>query len=816
MTVSDIRRFVCIHGHFYQPPRENPWLEVVEAQDSAAPYHDWNARVNAECYAPNARARLLNEQQRITAVVNNFAHVSFDVGPTLMNWLAGADPGTYRAIQQADRDSQRRFGRGNAIAQAYGHAILPLADARDRVTHVRWGIRDFEHRFGRRPVGMWLPETAVDNATLRVLAEHDIRFTILAPHQAGRIRRAGANSWESLSGGRIDTRRAYRWRRGAAQLALFFYDHELAQQVAFGGLLNDGGVFVERLLGAFGSDSPAPELVHLATDGESYGHHHRFGEMALAYALARLQADPSVRLTNYAAFLDLAPPNDDVEIVERTSWSCTHGVERWRANCGCNSGAHPGWRQDWRKPLRESLAWLKDQLDRLFEQAQPKLLADPWAARDAYIDVLLDNSQERREAFLAEQARPNLTAAERVHVWKLLEMQRSALLMFTSCGWFFDDLGGIETTQVVRYACRAAQLAGELGAPVEPDLLARLEAAHGNLPGRPNGREIYRQLVAPTAVSLPRAAAHAVIASLFELQGELPRHAYTYRFETIERAHSGTANTVMVVGGLQVRSDVTEQLAAYAYAALYLGGHDVHCAIGGAGVLEQLPRLHRQLADIFTREPLSAVVRAIDAAFGPDGFSLRDLFHPERRAILDRIGAQAIRPLLGEMTRTFDQHRRMLDFLRDVDVPIPEGLRELARIVLQQRLAVALRELRDGHAPLERVAELWRDAGRWQAALQLPPLQAGIERGLTRVLGTASADPTAHVARALALLDAAAMFAVTPNLWMAQNAFYDFLSTPAAAALTPETTAALLQLAERLGFAVDRQSLAPLTEATVI
>ncbi|MBI4514927.1 MAG: DUF3536 domain-containing protein [Deltaproteobacteria bacterium] len=798
MTATSHNRCVCIHAHFYQPPRENPWLEAVEAQDSAAPYHDWNERVAAQCYAPNARARLLDAQQRIVRLVNNYEHVSFNIGPTLMSWLAANAPETYAAIQRADRESVRRLGHGNAIAQAYGHAIMPLADARDRVTQVRWGIRDFEHRFARRPEGMWLPETAVDNASLRVLAEHGIRFTILAPHQAARVRRAGSTAWEDLGPHGIDSRRAYRWHSGKAELALFFYDHDLAHGVAFSGLLNDGAAFAQRLLGGFAPAAAAPQLVHLATDGESYGHHHRFGEMALAYAIQKLAAESAIELTNYAAFLARGGVLDEVQIIEESSWSCVHGIERWRSDCGCNSGGHPGWRQTWRKPLREALHWLKDEVDRRFEDSGA-LLPNPWAARDAYIEVLLDRSNTRRTAFLAAHARPGLTPKERVRVWKLLEMQRAALLMFTSCGWFFDDLSGLETTQVLRYAGRAMQLAAEVGPPLEPDFLARLDQAHSNLPGRPGGRQIYRQQVAPAAVTLPRAAAHAVLSSVFATAGELPAGAYTYRFESLERVRRAAGSATLALGSVRVQAEITEEAATYAYAALYLGGHDAHCAIGGPDVLSSFPDLPARLAAVFAREPLSAVVRAIDAVFGAAGYSLRDLFQAQRRAILHGIAAQAFRPCVSELEQVFDQHRRMLDFLRETDVPVPEAFREVAHVVLQERLMAAVHQLAAGDNSFAAVAALWEDAGRWEVKLPLPPLTAALEEGLRQVMTKLAADAPAQAGRAEALLDAAALFGVTLNLWAAQNAYYDFASggAPATALALP----LLRRLRQRLGFA---------------
>ncbi|HEX5607858.1 MAG TPA: glycoside hydrolase, partial [Candidatus Binatia bacterium] len=319
-----MKRFICIHGHFYQPPRENPWLEAVELQDSAAPYHDWNARITAECYASNSVSRILDEQNRIRKLVNNYAKMSFNFGPTLLSWLAEKSPAVYDAILAADRESVKKFsGHGSAIAQPYNHMIMPLANRRDRITQIAWGIRDFETRFQRRPEGMWLPETAVDLETLELLADFGVRFTILAPHQAARTRRIGQSEWRELEDRGIDTNRAYRQRLPSGKsLALFFYHGPIARAVAFEGLLSHGERFIQRLYGAFSAQDEQEQLVHIATDGESYGHHHRFGDMALAYALDRIEADSQTALTNYGEFLARHPPNDEVEIVEKSSWSC--------------------------------------------------------------------------------------------------------------------------------------------------------------------------------------------------------------------------------------------------------------------------------------------------------------------------------------------------------------------------------------------------------------------------------------------------------------------------------------------------------------
>jgi alpha-amylase/alpha-mannosidase (GH57 family) len=505
-------RAVCIHGHFYQPPRENPWTGEVEVEESAHPYHDWNERITAECYAPNAAARILDDAGKVRRRLDNYAHISFDFGPTLLSWLERQRPEVYRAVLTADRRSRERFGgHGSAVGLAYNHMILPLANARDRRTQVAWGRADFEHRFGRHPEGMWLPEAAVDTPSLEALAEAGIRFTVLAPHQARRVRPLDGGPWTDAGAG-LDTRPAYRCRLPSGRsIDLLFYDDGLARAVSFEHLLASGERFVERLLAGFGDGGAG--LVHLATDGETFGHHHRYGEMALAWALdylGRHVADQGVEITNYSRHLAEHPPTWQVEIAENTSWSCVHGVERWRSDCGCHTGGGPGWNQAWRRPLREALDWLRDQAAPRFEQAAAPLLTAPWAARDDYVTLLLDPSDEARWHFYARHARRPLSAEETERVRLLLELQRHLMLMYTSCGWFFHDLAGIETEQILRYAGRALELAGQLFGPAGDDLqrtfLDRLSRARSNDPAQGDGRRIFESAVRSARPERARAA----------------------------------------------------------------------------------------------------------------------------------------------------------------------------------------------------------------------------------------------------------------------------------------------------------------------
>ncbi len=493
------RRCACIHGHFYQPPRENPWTGEVERQLSARPHHDWNVRITEECYRPNAAARVVDEQGGLPRTVDNYGRISFDFGPTLLSWLERHAADVYRSVLDADRASRGRFGgHGSAMAQVYNHMIAPLAHPRDLRCQVIWGARDFEHRFGRPPAGMWLPETAVDLATLEALADADVRFTILGPHQARRMRAKHGDRWRDLGREQaLDPSLVYEQRLPSGRsIALFFYDGPLARAVAFESLLGDGRDFADRLAGSLPDERDGlPRLAHVATDGESYGHHHRFGEMALAAALDRLESREDVELTHYAAFLAEHPPTHAVEVAENTSWSCPHGVERWRADCGCG-----GARQSWRAPLREAFDWLRDRLAPEFEARASAMLRDPWAAREDYIEVLLDPGDAARRRFLEAHALRETGPAERRELWTLLEQQRHCMLMYTSCGWFFEDLARLEPLQVLRYAGRAIELARELGLDdPEPGFLARIDPARSNDPERGTARDLYARHVSRRA-----------------------------------------------------------------------------------------------------------------------------------------------------------------------------------------------------------------------------------------------------------------------------------------------------------------------------
>jgi len=803
-------RYVCIHGHFYQPPRENPWLDEVEVQDSAAPYHDWNARVTAECYWPNAAARLLGHGDRITAIVNNYAGLSFNIGPTLCAWFARHEPDLLEQIIAADRLSRERHaGHGNALAQAYGHAILPLANARDKATQVCWGIREFVSRFGRQPEGMWLPETAVDTPTLEVLATYNIAFTILAPHQARRVRPIGQTAWTNVNAEQLDTSLPYLCRLSSGkQIVLFFYHATLAHEVAFGGLLNSGDRFVERLLAAFAPDAQIPQLVHLATDGESYGHHHRFGEMALAFALDEIERGGLARLTNYGEYLALYPPRWEVEIVKNTSWSCAHGVERWRADCGCHVGGQPGWSQQWRAPLRAALDWLGNQIDQLFIRRGSRVLSDPWAARDDYIEVLLNHTPEQVEEFCARHARKALTPSEKGLVLKLLEMQRHRLLMFTSCGWFFDELSGLETTQILGYAARAVELAAECGLELETGLVEHLRQAHSNLPDRGDGAQVYARQVKPARVDFPRTVANQAICAILEQAQSCPvPTAFTLTRTDYEEDTYGT--TALSVGRMTVASRLTLETNEYAFTVLKFTGHDVHCVVSETLIGAEYAQVKNDLLQTFARHSLSEVVRALDRAFGEVYYTAKDLLLEDRRRVLARVSEGVLEHLEEAYRQLYRENQRLMEYLRELDVPLPQGFSLAAGFLVNRAFARAVTNLVQKGNDGEELDEILAETRKWQVPLEMKEVEDMMRLALEGRLASLLVDPlSADVPAALRLLDVFDRLSLTPNLWQAQTLFArvcqrhlrSLLSRRAHEEKAAQQVSLLRRLGERLGF----------------
>ncbi len=772
---NELERYVCIHGHFYQPPRENPWLEAIELQDSAYPYHDWNERIDAECYAPNSASRILDPEGRIARIVNNYARISFNFGPTLLAWMQEKSPETYQLILDADSESRRlHSGHGSAVAQCYNHMIMPLANTRDKYTQVRWGIRDFEHRFGRFPEAMWLPETAVDIETLEILAEHGIRFTVLSPYQARRVRQK-RRAWHDVSGGRIDPTMPYKLRLPSRRkITLFFYDGPISRAVAFERLLDRGEYLANRLTSVLSAGRPSPQLAHIATDGETYGHHHRHGEMALSYALKYIEDEGLAHLTNYGEFLDKFPSTHEVQVYENTSWSCAHGVERWRSNCGCNSGGHAGWTQEWRRPLRDALDWLRDHAAAYYEDTASELMSDPWAARDDYIDIVLDRSPDSRGSFFARHSTRALDAAAQVRALKLLEIQRHAMLMYTSCGWFFDEISGIETVQVIQYAARVIQLVRELGGPdLEPCFLERLERARSNVQEHRDGRVVYEKFVRPAMVDLQKVGAHYAISSIFEGQRSGRIYAFFVDCEEYRLLTAGKAR--LALGRAKITSEITEESTEIAFGVVHMGDHNISGGTRPFGGEAPFRAMEERITSVFRRGDFPDLVRVVDREFG-GVYSLGLLFRDEQRRIVRQILDSDLGDADAAYRQIYENHVSLMRFLASIGMPAPKRLEMAAEVTLNTDLRHAFEE---DALDLGRITALVDEAQIARVPFDTPTLEFALRKTLERMAECFVADP-ANL-QLLEKLDAAvAMARSLPfeiMLWRVQNIFFSMLLT---------------------------------------
>ena len=767
-----MKRYICIHGHFYQPPRENPWLEEVETQDSAYPYHDWNERITAECYAPNTASRILNPDGVIVNIVNNYSRISFNFGPTLLSWLQRHNRGVYEAILEADRLSMERFsGHGSAIAQVYNHMIMPLATKVDKYTQILWGIRDFQYRFKRDPEGMWLPETAVDTETLEILSEMGIRFTILSPTQALKVRSPGGKSeWTDVRDGKIDPSMPYLCRLPSGrQISIFFYDGPISRDVAFGGLLHNGEAFAKRLLSAFNDKRTWPQIVHIATDGETFGHHHRGGDMALAYCLYYIEKLEGVELINYGAYLEKHPPRYEVKIVEKSSWSCVHGVKRWKEDCGCNTGRNPQWTQAWRRPLRDAMDRLRHDLARIYKNLAPRYLKNPQAARDDYISVILDRSEENTEAFLSRHAGKALSSEDKTTLLKLLEMQRNGMLMYTSCGWFFDEISGIETIQVMMYAARAMQLARDVaGVDLEGEFVKRLKKAPSNI--YENGAYVYRHFVKPSSVDLYRVGAHYAISSVFEESPEEIRLA-SYSADIKEKYRDESGRLRILSGKATIISNITWESKRIDFTVFSMGDHNVT-----AGVKDlREERLYRTLIDElkghFRKADVPGVIRTIDRYYKNSTFSLWHLFKDKQRKIIKGILESRYADMDALYRQIYENNYTVMNFLSSLNIPVPRSF----LMAVEHTLNRELQELIDAEElDHEKLRGTFEEVKKWGVEIDRAGLSLLASSRIDAMMEGLRENPLDH---ALAeeinsLLKILRDFSLELNLWKSQNIYF--------------------------------------------
>ncbi len=806
-------KYVCVHGHFYQPPRENPWLEDIEIQDSAHPYHDWNERINNECYAPNSAARILGEEENIVDIINNYEEISFNFGPTLLQWMKDNSPETYHKIIQADKKKLDESGVGSAIAQAYNHMIMPLASRRDKETQILWGIRDFEHRFGRKPEGMWLPETAVDTESLEIMAENGIKFTILAPHQAGKVRKLDEKKWKELNGD-IDPKKPYLYRLPSGKtINLFFYDGPISHDIAFGDMLKNGEAFANRLLNAFtngekasedekgeegtesegGEESGAkqggedeqqeqteqkeqegqkeiePQIVHIATDGETFGHHHRHGEMALAYCLQYIDSREQVQIATYAEYLEKHPPTHEVQIVEDSSWSCIHGVERWRADCGCNTGMNPDWQQKWRKPLREAMNWLRDELAAIYEQETKDYFNDPWKTRNDYVWVVLN--RDYTDEFLSEHAQKELSADDKVKLLKLLEMQQHAMLMFTSCGWFFDEISGIETVQVIQYAARAMQLAKEAGGvDLEPEFLKFMEKAPSNIEEINDGSQVYEKFVRPSALDLLRVAAHYALSSLFEEYPQAARiYCYTVENKMYDLDKAGVQK--LALGEARIKSVITREEDDICFAALHMGNHTLWGGVSNSLSDEEFKAMQEKMKESFSKGNIPEVIQAMDEYFGTHSYTIWHLFKDEQRKILSQIIGDTMEDIEGIFREIYEHNYPIMQVMKETNMPLPKAIKAPVEFVLDMDLRKLLEE--EG-TDLEELQKLVEEIRKWGFEVDKVTTRHILSQKVTNLMENLQQDPhnRSLMEQTISLIKIVNPLNLGPDLWKAQNLYF--------------------------------------------
>jgi alpha-amylase/alpha-mannosidase (GH57 family) len=667
-----VKPAICIHGHFYQPPRENPWLDTIELQDTAHPYHNWNEKISAECYSQNSFSRILNEEKKIRKVLNNYSYISFNIGPTLINWLRKNDFETYQAIIDADKISRSRFsGHGSAIAQAYNHIIMPLANRNDKITQVKWGIADFVFHFDRYPEGMWLPETAVDIETLEILAENNIKFTILAPHQVHAIKQIQAEQWQVKKSHDVDVTRTYLCKLPSGNhIHIFIYNGAISHAVGFGTLLNDGKAFAERLVEAGSGGGHRPKLVSIATDGETFGHHHRFGDMALAFALNYIYEKDLANLTIYGEYLEKYPAEYEIQIHEFTSWSCPHGVKRWFTDCGCNFGIQPGWNQKWRLPLRTSLDWLRDQINQYLEIHFSSNFKDFWRARNDYALVMLNRQDFVIQSFLNQQLNIDREKTDYTFFIKLMELQRLMMLMYTSCGWFFDDIGNIESVQVLRYAVKTLEIFENVsGQNIRNEFYNRISEAVSNLPDKKNALYLIENKILPGRVDVFRAGIHFAI-SLF----------YYGSLEKVEKFHYSVkkdysekitlSGLVVLIGRFNIKDTVTLEPVTFQFIALEKSSFNVQTyatiSMSSTEFDNVIKKIKKMIADSEYDQ-----IPACVAGYFKKPYSLNHLFKDEQTKIAQLKLNQALNELARSRNSIFFRNLKTITFLSRNKVNLP-------------------------------------------------------------------------------------------------------------------------------------------------
>ena len=781
--MSENKKYLTIHGHFYQPPRENPWIEEIEIQDSAAPNHDWNEKICWQCYSPNSVSRLVDGSNSIIQISNNYKYMSFNFGPTLLSWMEKYNNPAYKRIIEADVESRELYdGHGCAIAQVYNHIIMPLANQNDKITQVLWGLKDFQKRFGRNSEGIWLAETAVDAQTLEVLIDCGVKFTILSPYQAKCFKALDEKNWQDVSWGSIDPSCAYRYyvegTNKEKYIDLFFYDGSISKSVAFDNLLHDGKKFSYRLNdGYVESRTHEAQLVNIATDGESYGHHTKFGDMALAYILKVGARELGFEITNYAQFLEKFPPKYEVDIKPVSAWSCAHGVGRWMDDCGCSTGAQPHWNQKWRKPLRQALDYLRDELIKLCSAVGTKYYKDFWQARNNYIDVILDRSKASVDEFFKQNAKKNLKQEDKVKAIKLMEIQRFAQLMYTSCGWFFADISGIETTQIMKYAYRAMELASEFTkANYEKTFLSILQRAKSNIIEFGNGKDIFNRWVKTAALGLDKIAAQYAIESSFDMDEDKKQEKlYCYNVKRSSVKKYTSFESELSFGKITISSDITLEEKDMSYVILQTQSYEFYCAVKEFSCSDDFNLERKEISKVFKKGSIIETLQAIEVYFGSKFYSLKDIPMDRRKSILENMISTKLQKAAQTYQDMYEGLLMPISHLNDLGMDIPEGFRVCAKYTLLSNLEEELAEIKSysDKGKLERLGEIRALADKFKIKLYTPKVQAILSNSLSKLIDTLENKVTIkNTKELLYFFEMLEKLKIETEISTAQNTFY--------------------------------------------
>ena len=753
-----VNKFVCIHGHFYQPPRENPWLEELEKEPSASPYHDWNERISQECYAPNAASRLCDRDNKILNIINNYESISFNFGPTLLSWMKKHQKEIYDIVVNSDKNS-------NAIAQCYNHVIMPLANMKDKETQVIWGIKDFEARFKRKPKGMWLPETAVDLQTLDIMQKNGIEFIILAPNQAEKIRALKGGNWvEKYSS--IDTRMPYSLTLPSKnKITVFFYDGTISHDMAFKNLLKNGENFFLRITSSLKNDSIDKKIANVATDGETFGHHLKFSDMALAYCIYKIKKDPSFQMISYENFLKEKTPTFEVTIIENSSWSCAHKVGRWSEDCGCKLDASSNWNQKWRKPLREALELITNSYKELYEKEMLRFSNDPWEIRNAYIEVILDRSKENVENFIKKNAKKSLDEKEKIQFLKLLELQRFLMSMYTSCGWFFDDITRIETKQILTYAKRALQLGKELfNVDIEPKFLDILFLAKSNL--NTNGKDLFENEITPKCLEIKNIAIYFSILSLFK-DFENKNSFYCYEIEMKNNKTHFQKGKKLSLANISVESKITFEKIDLSFAAIHFEDQNILL-----GVSEQnKSEFFKVIEDEFKKDNIKKIKDIIISNFENHNFSFWDLLKEDQTKILNEILHTSIKEIIKNIETIYEEHYSLLSQVIERKYDLPIILHKSIDLVLNKKLYHLLTEEKIN---FPKVKHIVNELKKWGFEIDTETVSFELTKIIKNMVMEISKDAKnlPLIKKLNELFETFKIFDLNLDIWKSQNIFF--------------------------------------------